>query len=287
MEPRKQTEAFVTALLKHCRAVETQVCRDIDTEAERWSQIRAASSLAAFERLRGWLAAENASKNGQILIRPAAEEDHPWLLLDDVPAEKAMAIANKYAALVVETSKIKGTSEGNCQVRLLADRPLRADERRAIQNDLVARLRLAGSRADTGSVSGVKLGRLPGFRNRKPGKSNWTNLLADTTATAPRYAVVSPPAEQAEETGGRGIPTPAPDVPDRSTCRPADRSSDGEGGYIKDFAHACHLLRAGRPEHEVIATVAERAMRRGKRRTLAQAMQYAQMTVKKALARPH
>lgn len=277
MEPRKQqTDAFVLALLKHCSAVETQVCRNIDTEAEHWLKIRSACSLASFDRLRGWLAAENASKNGQILVRPAAEEDHPWLLLDDVPETKAMAIANKYAALVVETSKIKGTGEGNCQVRLLADRPLSADERLAIQNDLVARLRLAGSQADTGSVSGVKLGRLPGFRNRKPGRDNWTNLLADTTATAPRFAVVSPPAAQVEESGGRGIPDR------REATTTIKVSGDGEGGFVNEFSFACHCLRAGWQEEAIVEAIAQHALERKKRPTLAQAIRYARKTVEEA-----
>lgn len=280
MEPRKQTDSFVLALLQHCSAVEIQVCRDIETEAERWLEIRSARSLAGFDRLRGWLAAENASKNGQILIRPAAEEDHPWLLLDDVPEAKAMAISRKYAALVVLTSKNKDTGEGNCQVRLLADRPLSANERLAIQNDLVARLRGAEIQADTGSTSGVKMGRLPGFRNRKPGRRNWTNLLADTTATAPRYVVVSPPSERTEESGGRGVHDHC-----HATAIHGSGKADGEGGYVNEFSFACRRLRDGRPEEAVIDEIAQHALERGKRRTLVQSRKYAEKTVKKARER--
>lgn len=279
MEPRRQTDSFVLALLKHCRAVEAQVCWDIDTEAEHWSKIRSARSLAGFDRLRGWLAAENASKSGQILIRPAADEDHPWLLLDDVPEAKARRIAQKYGALVVWTSKNENTGEGNCQIRLLADRPLSANERLAIQNDLVARLRLAGSRADTGSTSGVKMGRLPGFRNRKPGRDNWTNLLVDTTDTAPRFAVVSPPFARAEESGGRGIP---------DHCHPTaihGSGEAGEGGYVNEFSFACRRLRDGWTEHAVIESIAQHALARGKRRNMAEARKYAEKTVKKARER--
>lgn len=271
MEPRKQTDIFVMALLQHSSAVEIQVCWDIDTEAERWSSVLVARNLAEFDALRGWLRANNASQNGQILIRPAAEEDHPWLLIDDVPLAQALGIARKYAALVVETSK------DNCQVRLLADRPLSANERHAIQDELVTRLRRSGSRADKGSTSGVKMGRLPGFRNRKPGRDNWTNLLADTTATAPRYAVVSPPAARAEESGGRGLPSP--DVPSRHTVV---RSSDGEGGYINEFSFACHRLRSGWTEDKIIEAIAQQALERKKRPTMAQAFRYARETVEKA-----
>lgn len=276
-KPRKQTDIFVMALLSHCNAVEIQVAWNLETEFEKWSSVRVASSLAEFEPLRGWLGAQNARQNGQILIRPAAEEDHPWLLLDDVPEAKAMAISRKYAALVVWTSKNKDTGEGNCQVRLLADRPLSANERLAIQGEIVARLRGAEIRADTGSTSGVKMGRLPGFRNRKPGRDNWTNLLADTTATAPRHAVVSPPSARAEEPGGRGIPDLRP-----AKAVHGSGEADGEGGYVNEFSFACNRLRDGWSEHAIIAEIAEHAIRRGKRRTLSQALKYAETTVCKA-----
>lgn len=276
-KPRKQTDIFVMALLRHCSTVEIQVAWNLETEVEKWSSVRVARSLAEFEPLRGWLGANNASQNGQILIRPAAGDEHPWLLLDDVPEAKAMAISSKYAALVVWTSKNKDTGEGNCQVRLLADRPLSANERLAIQGELVARLRGAEIRADTGSTSGVKMGRLPGFRNSKPGRDNWTNLLADTTATAPRYAVVSPPSERAEEPGGRGIPDHR-----HATAVHGSGEADGEGGYVSEFSFACRRLRDGRPEHEVIEAIAQHALARGKRRTPAQARKYAETTVRKA-----
>lgn len=270
-KPRKQTDIFVMALLRHCSAVEIQVAWNLETEFEKWSSVRVASSLAEFEPLRGWLGSQNASQNGQILIRPTAGEDHPWLLLDDVPLAQARGIANKYAAAVVETSK------DNCQVRLLADRPLPANERHAIQDELVTCLSRSGSRADKGSTSGVKMGRLPGFRNRKPGKDNWTNLIADTSATAPRYAVVSPPPEWAEEPGGRGIH-------DHGVAMVARESGEagGEGGYVNEFAFACNCLRDGWPEHAIISAIAEHAVQRGKRRTLAQALKYAGTTVRKA-----
>lgn len=279
LSARQQTDAFVTALLKHCASVEVQSIRNINTPDESPKSVRVARSLADLERLRRWLWHENESCNGQILIRPAAEEDHPWLLLDDVPSEMAERIARKYAALVVETTP------GNCQIRVLADRPLSANERLAIQGELVSRLCRAESRADEGSTSGVKMGRLPGYKNRKPGRGGcWTNLIADTSATAPRFVAVPPPHMGGDESGGRGIPSPdVPNLPNRHTARhTADRRLDGEGGYIEDFAYACHLLRACWPEHEVITAVAERGMRRGKRHTLSQALRYARETVEKA-----
>lgn len=278
MNAKQQTDAFVTALLKHCDAVEVQSIRNIDTQDEAPSSIHELRSLADLERLRRWLWHENESANGQILIRPAAEENHPWLFLDDVPLEKAGGIASKYAAVVVETS------EGNCHVRLLADRPLSANERLAIQGELVARLRRAESRADTGSTSGVKMGRLPGFRNRKPGRDNWTNLVADTTATSPRFVVVPPRPQEPIQPGGRGLqPTATATATAAAAAAAAER--DGDGGYAAEFAWVCHRLREGLDCGEVIRLLADHAMRRGKRQTAAQARKYAERTVAAAFAR--
>lgn len=271
MNARQQTDAFVTALLKHCAEVEVQSIRDICKPDESPSSIHRLRSLDDLERLRKWLWHENMSCNGQILIRPAAEEDHPWLFLDDVPLAKARAIANKYGAVVV------WTSADNCHVRLLADRPLSKYERLAIQGELVTRLRRAESRADDGSTSGVKMGRLPGFLNRKPGKDNWTNLVTDTTDTAPRYAAVPPPPVETGEPGGRGIPDHR-----HATAVHGSGEADGEGGYVSEFSFACRRLRDGRPEHEVTEAIAQHALARGKRRTPAQARKYAETTVRKA-----
>jgi hypothetical protein len=69
-----------------------------------------ASSLAGcpseiwedLERVAPWLRARNA--NGcAIWSRPSAQA-HPWLFLDDLPAQKAVTVTKKYAALAVETS---------------------------------------------------------------------------------------------------------------------------------------------------------------------------------------
>lgn len=274
MNARQQTDAFVTALLKHCAEVEVQSIRDICTPDESPSSIHRLRSLDDLEHLRKWLWHENTRCNGQILIRPAAEEDHPWLFLDDVPLAKARVIATKYGAVVVETS------DENCHVRLLADRPLSANERRAIQDMLVRHLRRAAIRADDGSTSGVKMGRLPGFRNRKPGKDNWTNLITDTSATAQRFVAVPPPPVETGEPGGRGIPDHR-----HATAANGSGEADGEGGYVSEFSFACNCLRDGWPEHAIISAIAQHALERGKRRTLPQARKYAEVTVRKAAAK--
>ncbi|EQD34028.1 hypothetical protein B1A_18896 [mine drainage metagenome] len=130
--------------------------------------------------------------DAQVYVRPDPASSHPWLLIDDLPQAEALTLAARKAAAVVRTSP------GNCQVRLLADRPLTAAERTACQRALVQRLG-----GDPGSVAGDKWGRLAGFTNRKPGKlGHWTELLSDSSTTMPpaRTAVllgvagpVSPP----------------------------------------------------------------------------------------------
>lgn len=262
MNRTQQTDAFVAALLKHCKELEVQAIRDIGTPEEKAGRVYTVTDLEGIDRLRGKLGHENASRAGQILARPAADEDHPWLFLDDVPTPLALRISGKYAALVVETTP------GNCQIRLLGDRPMNADARFAVQVALVGKTRRAGG-GDLGSVSGVKMGRLPGFRNRKQGRDCWTNLLADTTSDGrPFEAVISPPK------GGRvGYP-----------IGPA--CADGDRGYMQEFAFACARLRDGLDCGEVSRLIADHALRRGKRKTWREAMKYAERTVAAALARP-
>lgn len=259
MNARQQTDAFVTALLKHCIEAEVQSIRNIGTPDEEPASVHPLRDLADLERLRGWLWHENASRAGQILIRPAVRAAHPWLFLDDVPRSQAERIAGKYAALVVETTP------GNCQIRLLAADVLVESERTEIQRDLAARVG-----GDAGSIAGSKWGRLPGYRNRKPGRDCWTNFLLDTTNTAPRLAVVPPRQPEAAQPGGRGL------HPSRTPA------ADG-GGYAAEFAFACHRLRDGLDCGEVIRLVADNAMRRGKRSSAAQARKYAERTVAAAL----
>lgn len=270
MNPKQQTDAFVTALLNHCSALQVMVLRNPGKPDEAPSSVHPLNSQADLERLRGWLWYENASRSGQVYVRPAPSEDHPWIFLDDVPRPLAEGIAREYGALVVETTP------GNCQIRMLAEHPLPEDERTDIQRDLAERVG-----ADPGSVAGSKWGRLPGYRNKKPGRDGcWTNLLLDTTATAPRYVVVPPPPVETGEPGGRGIPDHC-----HATAIHGSGEADGEGGYVSEFSFACNCLRDGWPEHAIISAIAQHALERGKRRTLPQARKYAEVTVRKAAAK--
>ncbi|MDA8256588.1 MAG: DNA-primase RepB domain-containing protein [Betaproteobacteria bacterium] len=264
MQAKKQTDHFIAALLHHGGAVEVMALRAVGTEAEEPTRARTVRSLADLERLRGWLWHENASRDANIFARPAPGEPHPWLFLDDVARPAAEKIAGRWACLVVETSP------GNCQLRILTDRPLAESERTDVQRALAVL-----AKADPGSVAGNKWGRLPGFKNMKPGRGGcWTNLLLDTTTTArplpadypATAAAPSPGGASRHKGGGVGYPP-----------------EDAAGGFRAEFAWACHRLRDGLDVGDVVRLVADHAMRRGKRKTWAQAVKYAERTVAAAM----
>ena len=114
-----------------------------------------------------WLRAENAA-GADIYFRPYRYEAWPLIFLDDLSPNMAGKIAKKYRAAVIETS------QGRCHLWLHMAQPLDEIQRFEIQRDLVKRL---NGEADAGSVSGEHWGRLPGFRNRKPERNCWVNLL--------------------------------------------------------------------------------------------------------------
>ncbi len=114
-----------------------------------------------------WLRCENAA-GADIYFRPYRHEAWPLVFLDDLSPNMAGKIAGKYRAAVI------GTSKGRCHLWLHMTRALDERARFVTQKSLVERL---NGEADPGSVSGEHWGRLPGFRNRKPGRNCWVNLL--------------------------------------------------------------------------------------------------------------
>lgn len=136
---------------------------------------------ARLEPVIGWLKYENTRNQANIWIRPIPSQPHPWLLLDDLSRNLAYKIAVKYASLLVETT------QSIYQCRLLSSYPLDVHSRGQVQSTLVGLLNARGEYADPGSTAGDKWGRLAGFRNRKPGRDCWTNLVLDTTSTSPRF----------------------------------------------------------------------------------------------------
>ena len=170
----EQALEMVDCFLQHCDSLEAAACRNIGRSNEivlikNWDT-----------KLLGWFKYENANNFANIWIRPSPEKLHPWLLIDDVPLQLAMKISRKYQCIVVETSQL------NCQIRLLANECLTKEQRKVIQVELV---KLLGVNADVGSTAGCKWGRLPGFRNRKPDRDAWTNLISIPNTTLPKFDI--------------------------------------------------------------------------------------------------
>ena len=147
-----------------------------------------AQALAPDQLLRrlSWLRAENAN-GGDIYFRPARRLPHRVVFLDDLPQRLAHRIAAKYGSAIIRTSP------NRCHLWLSLAQPADEQARGWIQRDLVDRLDGA---ADPGSVSGEHWGRLPGFRNRKPERDCWVDLIA-TTEAEPYHATLpaNPPAQ--------------------------------------------------------------------------------------------
>lgn len=168
----EQALEMVDSLLLHCDSLEAAACRNIGRSNEsvlikKWDP-----------KLMAWFGYENANNLANIWVRPSPDQLHPWFLIDDLPLVLALKLNRKYQCVVVETS------QGNCQVRLLANVSLSKEHRKVVQVELV---KLLGSNADVGSTAGCKWGRLPGFRNRKPDRDAWTNLVATPDPTLPKF----------------------------------------------------------------------------------------------------
>jgi hypothetical protein len=271
-----KAKAMIDALSAHAPALEIGVIERIGQETE--SSMISHPLASNLDSLLAWAGVENTRKQANVYIRPVPAIAHPWLFLDDLPESVARKIAGKYAALVIETTSAACTGgEANCQIRLLAFRDLNSKERYAIQSALVMLLQ-AG---DPASTAGDKWGRLVGFKNRKSGRESWTNLLANTLQSRPAF---DPEQILKTEKTGSGFSRPlgGPWSCKQTTNAPqpvSKSSSFGGGDSTKEFAFACHSLRAGKPKDDVIRLVAEHALERGKRPTAAAAERYAVKTV--------
>ena len=286
---RIQSLDMIAALRRHLGAVPLEIgaLRHLGTDDATLLR-RALAPGADPVALLAWCGWQQVHEGAQILIRPDPTAVHPWLLADDVPTAAALAFAARRAALVIETSP------GNCQCRILADRPLSMCERTTAQRALCAYLG-----GDVGSIAGDKWGRLPGFRNVKPGRAGcWTNLLRHDLAARPvsaaallaqaqtiaTPAVASAPALDPLPSAllgrgcvalGQGSPRAAPAA---GGARPqAGRSalSDRPDRSARHFAFACHALRRGENPAAITRKIADRAMQDGKRPDEASAMAYA------------
>jgi len=110
-----------------------------------------------------WIKYENA-RGSDIYFRPYRNDKHAVIFLDDVPCDKALKVAKKYTACVVETSC------NNTQVWLAIDKPLDKNDRKLAQRFLRDK-----GYTDSGSISGDHLGRLCGVKSQK--HVSWVNLV--------------------------------------------------------------------------------------------------------------
>lgn len=105
-----------------------------------------------------------------IYIRPSRGIDWPIIFLDDLSSQKAMRIAKKYSACVLETSP------NNCHIWVATTSPASESDRLTIQRALAKKIG-----ADPRSVGGEHFGRAPGFRNCKPGRNGFLVRVLLTT----------------------------------------------------------------------------------------------------------
>lgn len=199
----------------------------------------------------GWARALNA-RGGDVYIRPAREQVWGVVFLDDLPPRLALAIAAKYAALVVQTSV-----QGGCHVWLQSAAPLDEQRRRACQRKLAELCE-----ADMASTSGEHLGRLAGYRNWKRGGC-WVNVLA---------ATVHRPWQPEEVHHFAAQPRPANPTRRGQTGRDTSQSA-------REWGWVCTLLESGVTPEIVYARLVESARtRRGN-----DAERYARHTVTRAV----
>ena len=235
--------------------------------------------------LMAWAGWQQVHEHAQILVRPAPEAPHPWLLADDIPVVDALAFAARRAALVIETSP------GNCQLRVLADRALSMPDRTMAQRALREHLH-----GDPGSIAGDKWSRLAGYRNVKPGRSGcWTNLLRHDLTGRPASAsallagcgsapALAPLTSAAGRGGVQGQGSPAGRAA-AGGARPEAGPADHAGGSKIDFAWACAQIRAGVDPQSIIGAITAAALTRKKRSNEAGCMEYAERTIRNAQAR--
>lgn len=204
-----------------------------------------------------WVRAENV-RQAEIYIRPARTGAWPMVLLDDVHPGLAQRIAQKYAALVVNTSPA-----GGCHLWLCLTRALDQAHRYQVQRWLIPRVN-----ADLGSVSGEHLGRLAGLRNWKRG-GVWVNVVNPDPLPQPAWDP-TPALRSVPPMHRRIAPQPRPQYDHHGT----DHSESGQ-----EWGWVCGALAAGIAPEIVYRQLLERASpRRGR-----DAERYARSTLQRAL----
>jgi|GEM_PF-2489984 len=214
------------------------------------------------QRLLAFLRAQNAAGH-DIGFRPDPTILHAALLIDDLSLQHAHAVSAELNAAIVETSV------GNTQLWLFADTAMDTNARKSLERQYAMQFD-----ADASCADGQHFGRLPGFKNWKPGRQQcWVNFVGESMG--PFVAAGSNSAiEQSPPLGGGAskineAPAKAPLI-----IVKADDSDPAP----RELGWAIHALRRGIAEAEVESHLLERALIRRK----SGAPSYAKRTVKKA-----
>jgi hypothetical protein len=182
-------------------------------------------------------------------------------MLDDLQRDRALAVANKYRAAIIETSP------GNCQCWLTCSRSLTREQRQDVLRVLCD---LVG--ADSGAISEPRWGRLPGFKQTKPEKvPTWTNLLSISSDAA-----LFEPTPYLQRADGGSRPSLRPPG---GRVVPSSSLFDGADMSRREFSYACHALRAGVNPAVIEQRIAERVSASGRHKS----RDYAARTVRAAL----
>lgn len=211
---------------------------------------------AGVENSLAWLRYEN-SRTAGAYFRPARGHAWPLVFLDDVAPVDAKHLADNHSAALIETSPCR------FHVWLAMDHALDEYDRYRVQASLAQQVG-----ADMGSVSGEHWGRLPGFKNRKPGKDYWVNLR--------RLSVVQPYTISLS-------PGDTPVLPERhEDQRPRVVQQDKEQDESAvEWKYVRSALEAGVPP----AIVDQRLLERCVSRRGSDARRYVERTMRKACAK--
>lgn len=209
-----------------------------------------------------WLKAENAH-GSEIYLRPERGREWPMVFLDDVETGMACRIAQKYTALVVQTSTV-----GGCHLWIKTTCSLDETGRCHSQRWLAPR---AGS--DRASISGEHFGRLAGMRNWKR-QGEWVNIIQSQRDDLPCWDP-TPALQAVEESKKKHLSRSARLAPKREPGMPDQSESGKEWGWV------CGMLEHGIPPETVFHRLYQRAsIRRG-----SDAERYSRHTIHRALNR--
>jgi len=128
---------------------------DYNSNSWMWITHHNQLSFNQSRKLVNWCRYKNYN-GSDIFMRPHRYDKQPVIFLDDLSLQKANIVANKYRALIIQTS------ENNTQVWIALTESLAESERKLVQQ-YISNLGFT----DKGSVSGEHLGRVCGFMSQK------------------------------------------------------------------------------------------------------------------------